>query len=184
MNYKNRDFIGAQGLFGIRIREALDDIAAKSAQGFQQVVVTPGGVTDPPPQISGVTVQVTKTAGLFDVAIQDNTPVSRGINYFAEWSLTANFSKPVVIDMGASRNLSIFLGGQTVYWRAYSSYPTSAPSAPVYFGTAASPTAVVGTVVGSATPLASTGSGTSPSSGTQGNSGFGQNPARGRFDVL
>ena len=155
-----------------KLAEALDDIIAGVSANNQNQQ------TDAPPQISAL--QVTAAGGVFDIAITDNNPVYRGVNYFVEYSTTAAFFQPVVVDLGASRNYRATWGNQTFYFRAYSQYPTSPPSAPVYYGTQQNPTGVNG---GGATsgpaPLASTGSGTAPSSGKTGGAGFGVAPYRG-----
>jgi hypothetical protein len=75
--------------------------------------------------------------------------------------------------MGASRNLYTQLGNQTLYWRAYSQYIGSMPSAPVSFGSP--PTAVVGGGTAGPAPLPSTGSGTLPNGLVRGGNGFGIN---------
>lgn len=133
---------------------------------------------DAPPQISAL--QVTAAGGVFDIAITDNNPVYRGVNYFVEYSTTQSFNQPIVVDLGASRNYRATWGNQTFFFRAYSQYPTSAPSQPVYFGSATSPIAVTGGGVSSGpAPLGSNGSGTAPSSGKDGGAGFGKDPYRG-----
>lgn len=170
-SYRNRDY-----LFGVdrRMVEALDDILAALNNAARQVTASPAGVTGAPPQISSLDVDAAD--GVFDAAIADNNPVLRGINYFLEYSATVNFTAPVVIDLGASRNWRGYLGNQTLYFRAYSSYPTSPSSPAIYFG---SPTAVVGGGSAGPSPLPSRGSGTAPDDGTDGNSGFGAEPYRG-----
>ena len=76
---------------------------------------------------------------------------NRGIFYFAESDTTPAFSQPYVHFLGSSRNLRIALGNQTLYWRAYSQYLGSDPSAPVTFGTPA--TAVTGGGTAAGPPL-------------------------------
>lgn len=155
-----------------KFAEALDDIIqAQSTTNQNQQ-------PDAPPQISAL--QVTAAGGVFDIAITDNNPVYRGVNYFVEYSTTQSFNQPIVVDLGASRNYRATWGNQTFFFRAYSQYPTSAPSQPVYFGSATSPIAVTGGGVSSGpAPLGSNGSGTAPSSGKDGGAGFGKDPYRG-----
>ena len=141
----------------------------------QQVNANPLGEVPPPPQVSSVTV-VPKGGGVHQVTIQDNNPVSRGIAYFAEYSLDPNFSTFTPVPMLSSRQLDVPAGTGNLYWRAYSAYPTSAPSAPVYHGTAVNST---GTTASAAAGIAGTGSGTEPSVQPQGAAGFGFNPDRG-----
>jgi hypothetical protein len=131
--------------------------------------VDPSGTIDPPAPIGRLS--VTAADGIFDLAITDNSSVHRGIFYFAESDTTPAFSQPRVHFMGSSRNLRVALGNQTLYWRAYSQYLGSDPSAPVTFGSPATPVTGGGAAAGP--PLQpSQGSGTAP--GTEGGSGFGQ----------
>jgi hypothetical protein len=131
--------------------------------------VDPSGTLDPPAPIGSL--NVTAADGIFDLAITDNSLVHRGIFYFAESDTTPAFNHPYVHFMGSSRNLRVGLGNQTLYWRAYSQYLGSQPSAPTTFGTPATAVAGGGTATGP-TLQASAGSGTA--SGSEGGSGFGQ----------
>jgi hypothetical protein len=153
-----------------KLAEALDDIIKGVSDNTQPPTA--------PPQVSAL--QVTASGGIFDIAVTDNNPVYRGVNYFVEYSSQPSFAQPHVIDLGASRNYRATFGNQTLYFRAYSQYPSSPPSAPVYYGTATKPNAVLG---GGATlgpsPLPSQGSGTAPTNGTDGGAGFGKQPYRG-----
>src|SRR5260370_10343514 len=76
--------------------------------------------------------------------------------------------------MGASRNMYVQLGNQTLYWRAYSQYIGSLPSAPVSFG--APPIAVAGGGATGPAPLPSSGSGVFPNGVARGGNGFGIHP--------
>ena len=131
--------------------------------------VDPSGRISAPAPIGSL--NVTAAGGIFDLAITDHSSVHRGIFYFAESDTTPAFARPYVHFLGSSRNHRVALGNQTLYWRAYSQYLGSDPSAPVTFGTP--PTAVTGggTAAGPALQL-SQGSGTAP--GTAGASGFGK----------
>ena len=73
--------------------------------------------------------------------------------------------------MGASRNLYLQLGNQTLYWRAYSQYIGSSPSAPVPFG--GPPIAVIGGGSSGPPPFASAGSGALENGLVRGGNGFG-----------
>jgi hypothetical protein len=132
--------------------------------------VDPAGATESPMPIASI--NVIAANGIFDIALTDNSPITRGISYFVESDVTPGFNQPHVYSLGPSRNLRVALGNLTLYWRAYSQYLGSAPSAPVAFG--APPSAVVGG--GSAGPALqpSQGSGTAAGTGQQGGSGFGR----------
>lgn len=177
LSQKGIQYDGRNEISDPAIKRALDDIVSQVSAAFKQVNITPQGTTPAPPAISGLS--VTSADGIFDAQIQDNSPVKRGIEYFLEYSLTANFSQPVVISLGPARNWRRNLGNQTLFWRAYSQYPTSDPSPVVYFGSAIAPTAVVGggAAAGPA-PQPSTGSGTAPNNGLSGGQGYGSQPSR------
>ena len=165
------------------LADALADIVQKLQNVASQVAANPTGTVSPPPTISALS--VVASGGIFDIQIQDNSPVNRGINYFVEYSTAASFAQPHVVDLGASRSYRATWGNQTLYFRAYSQYPTSAPSATVYFGSSAAPTGVVGGGTAGPAPQTSTGSGTAPNNGQQGGAGFGYTPSRsGKPNVL
>jgi len=125
-----------------------------------------------PSPIAAVTVQAAN--GYFDLAITDTAPSNPGLFYFAESDTTPSFSAPRVYFLGASRNLYVQLGNQTLYWRAFSQYVGSQPSTPVTFG--APPTAITGGGASGPTPLPSTGSGTPANGKNHGGNGFGAPP--------
>jgi hypothetical protein len=129
--------------------------------------VDPAGSIAQPVAIGGE--NVVAANGIFDLAITDNSPVRRGIFYFAESDTSPAFPAPHVYFLGSSRNLRVSLGNQTLYWRGYSQYIGSMPSAPVAFGTP--PTAVTGGGSSGPAPQPSSGSGTATAQ--QGGSGFG-----------
>ena len=159
------------------LAKALSDLEQRIANVATQVAASPFGETQAPPPIAALS--VIASAGIFDIQIQDNAPVSRGINYFVEYSTTPNFAQPHIVDLGASRSYRATWGNQTLYFRAYSQYTTSQPGATVYFGSQNNPTAVVGGGSAGPTPQASTGSGTASNNGQQGGAGFGYQPSRG-----
>src|SRR3984885_6560672 len=131
--------------------------------------VDPAGSTQAPTPIASL--NVIAANGIFDIALTDNSPITRGISYFVESDITPGFNQPHVYSLGPSRNLRVSLGNQTLYWRAYSQYLGSDPSTPVAFGTP--PTAVVGggAVTG---PQMQPSSGSGTAAGDEGGSGFGQ----------
>ena len=136
------------------------------------VGVSPTGGAPETQPISSIS--VIAADGIFDIAITDNSPVNQSIEYFCEYATDAGFKSSVVVAMGAARNIRVFLGNHTLYWRGYSQNKGSAPSIGVNFG---SPTAVVGggALVGPAIQP-SQGSGTGAPAGQP--SGFGQKISR------
>ena len=107
----------------------------------RQTGSAPAGQLPAPSTIGGL--QVAAGNGYVDVAILDSNAVNPGTHYFLEWDTSPNFSNARVIDLGCARNLPqpLFLGNQTIYLRAYSSYPGSVTSQVVTYGKP--PTAVV-----------------------------------------
>src|SRR5262249_28035005 len=73
-----------------------------------------------PSPVASINVQASN--GWFDIAITDPSDSRPGLFYFAESDSTPAFAAPRVYFMGASRNLYVQLGNQTLYWRAYSQY--------------------------------------------------------------
>ncbi len=134
--------------------------------------VDPANPSPAPLPIASVQVQAAN--GWFDLAITDPAVTRPGLFYFAESDVTPAFSSPRVHFLGASRNLYVQLGNQTLYWRAYSQYVGSLPSVPVTFGSPA--TAVVGGGVSGPAPLPSSGSGALPNGLPRGGNGFGVMP--------
>jgi hypothetical protein len=143
-------------------------VAAVNATS-QQAGVDPATPSPAPAPIASVQVQAAN--GWFDLAITDPASSRPGLFYFAESDVTPAFSAPRVYFMGASRNLYVQLGNQTLFWRAYSQYVGSLASAAVAFGTPATP--VVGGGATGPAPLASGGSGTLLNGKVSGGNGFG-----------
>ena len=173
LSHKTPTYDGRQEIQDHAVRRAIDDLASRIQAGFNQVVAHISGVTPAPPPISSLT--ITAADGVFEATIQDNNPVMRGIEYFLEYS-SAPQGPWTVVSLGPSRGpWRQFIGNRTLYWRAYSQYPTSAPSNPVYFGPENAPTGVLGGgALNGPAPGASAGSGTAPSSGLVGGAGYGK----------
>ena len=142
-------------------------VAAVNALG-RATGVDPGGSIEPPAPIGSLAVAAAN--GIFDLAITDNSPVNRGIFYFAESDTSPSFTAPRVHFLGSSRNARLALGNLTLYWRAYSQYLGSLPSPPVTFGSP--PAAVVGG--GSSGPALAPSAGSGTAKAQQGGSGFGR----------
>ena len=134
--------------------------------------VDPATPAPAPTQIASLHVQASN--GWFDIAITDPSNARPGLFYFAESDATPGFNSPRVYFMGASRNLYVQLGNQTLYWRAYSQYVGSLPSAPITFGTP--PTAIAGGGISGPTPMPSQGSGALANGFAPGGNGFGLHP--------
>src|SRR5438552_12605361 len=134
--------------------------------------VDPANPSPAPPAIAALKVQAAN--GWFDLAITDPAITRPGLFYFAESDVTPAFSAPRVYFLGASRNLYVQLGNQTLYWRVYSQYIGSLPSAPVSFG--APPIAVAGGGITGPAPQPSSGSGVFPNGVPRGGNGFGIHP--------
>jgi hypothetical protein len=143
-------------------------IAAVNATG-QRAGVDPSKPLPAPAPIAAFAVQATN--GWFDLAISDPNSARPGLFYFAESDTTPAFAAPRVYFLGASRNLYLQLGNQTLYWRAYSQYIGSNPSAPVTFGSP--PAAVTGGGASGPAPLPSSGSGLLAPGVVRGGNGFG-----------
>jgi len=137
----------------------------------QRAGVDPSTPAPAPSSIASISVQAAN--GWFDVAITDPSEARPGLFYFAESDVTPAFSAPRVYFLGASRNLYVQLGNQTLYWRAFSQYIGSLASTPIAFGTP--PTAVVGGGSSGPAPQASQGSGALPNGQVRGGNGFGSN---------
>src|SRR5258707_15045763 len=138
--------------------ETLVKIVSSVNATSQRAGVDPSTPAPAPSPIAAVSVQASN--GWFDISVTDPSETRPGLFYFAESDTTPAFGSPRVYFLGASRNLYVQLGNQTLYWRAYSQYIGSNPSPPVVFG--APPLAVVGGGSSGPTPFPSTGSGVVP----------------------
>ena len=134
--------------------------------------VDPATPAPAPTTIASLSVHASN--GWFDLAITDPSNARPGLFYFAESDITPAFNSPRVYFLGASRNLYLQLGNQTLYWRAYSQYVGSLASAPVNFGNP--PVAVAGGGATGPAPLPSQGSGALKNGLTPGGNGFGLHP--------
>lgn len=165
MNVRHLDYLRSldpknlPGDFGAKLVEALVSIQTQATNLEQQTNGNPKGQPNHPPQINGLNVQAQN--GHFQISIVDNNPIYRDVHYYLEHADNPNFTNPHVIHLGHTRNHNLFLGSVTRYFRAYSSYASSAPGAPVYHGTQTQPAAVSGGgSVGGPSFLTSQGSGT------------------------
>ena len=149
--------------------ETLVKIVASVNATSQRTGVDPSTPAPAPSPVASISVQAAN--GWFDISIADPSDARPGLFYFAESDVTPAFSTPRVYFMGASRNLYVQLGNQTLFWRAYSQYIGSQPSVPITFGSP--PLAVVGGGSSGPAPLPSAGSGVFPNGVLRGANGFG-----------
>lgn len=152
--------------------ETLVKIVAAVNATSQRAGVDPSTPLPAPAPVAALNVQASN--GWFDISITDPSNARPGLFYFAESDVTPAFNAPRVYFMGASRNMYVQLGNQTLYWRAYSQYIGSAASVPVTFG--APPVAVTGGGASGPAPLPSAGSGAFPNGLPRGGNGFGVHP--------
>lgn len=138
--------------------EALSSIQTQTGQIETQGNFNATGNPPVPPPI-GQLVVTTGPSGEFQITIHDSGEFGRGNNYFAEHDTSPAFSNPHVVDMGQSRNHSIYLGNQKLYWRAYSASISGSPSSPAYHGGNATPKAVQGGIPGNRAPSQGSGTG-------------------------
>ena len=151
--------------------ETLTKIVSAVNATSQRSGVDPSTPAPAPSPIASINVQASN--GWFDISITDPSDSRPGLFYFAESDTTPAFSAPRVYFMGASRNLYVQLGNQTLYWRGFSQYIGSLPSAPVAFGSP--PIAVTGGGASGPAPQPSRGSGALPNGLVRGGNGFGVN---------
>src|SRR5215813_4860563 len=152
--------------------ETLVKIVSAVNATSQRSGVDPATPSPAPSPVASLNVQASN--GWFDIAITDPSDSRPGLFYFAESDTSPSFAAPRVYFMGASRNLYVQLGNQTLYWRAYSQYIGSLPSAPVPFGNP--PVAVSGGGASGPAPLPSQGSGALSNGFAPGGNGFGTHP--------
>jgi hypothetical protein len=152
--------------------ETLTKIVSAVNATSQRAGVDPSVPAPAPSPIASINVQASN--GWFDISIADPSDSRPGLFYFAESDVTPAFTAPRVYFMGASRNLYVQLGNQTLYWRGFSQYIGSLPSTLVSFG---SPLiAVTGGGATGPAPQPSQGSGALPTGLVRGGNGFGLNP--------
>jgi hypothetical protein len=155
-----------------RLYETVIDLITGIENVANQTNANPNGVIPPPNAPQALT--VLGGGGIFDAAITDNSANYRGQSYFLEYSANSGFNNPTVIHLGPARNWRGNLGNQTLFWRTYSSYPTSNPSGSVYHG-GAMPESVSSS--GTTEPIIQPSQG----SGTNNMGGFGSVPYKGQL---
>lgn len=162
--------------FAKHVLRAMDDLASQSAAIRTQGNFGVSGPPEAPPAL--VSLSVTAQDGIFDVSVIPNQAAPAGTEHFADYSTTPNFQNfttvPLTAPQGAARWRGA-LGNQTLYWRAYSKLPASAPSKFIYFGGPTNPNPISG---GGATtgPGPQNSAGTPKPSGAPGGSSHGKGP--------
>lgn len=128
--------------FGRMLYDTLTAITGQIANLAQQTNANLTGQPQPPPQVNALKVQASN--GHFTGAIYDNNQIFRDVHYYVEHADNPNFTNPQIVHLGHSRNFHFYFGNTTRYFRAYSAYGSSAPSAPAYHGSLSAPLAVNG----------------------------------------
>lgn len=153
-----------------KLAEALEDLERGVNAAALQAGVDAKGKISPPPPIQKL--HVTAANGAFSIALEDNGPLYRSVNYWLEWSLDPAWKSPRSIFLGPSRTHDIYLGNVTAHFRAYSEYPGSEEVSPhVYFN--GNPVYAGGPMAPSMTPPTGAGTGS-----IQGGTGSGPVPFR------
>lgn len=171
INVRNLDFLRSVKIdgypeFGAKLHEALSDIRKAAAAIESQTNTNASGHPTAPPPINQL--HVVAQNGHFQISIQDNNPIYRGVRYYVEHASNPHFTNPQRICLQDARNHNLFLGNVTRYFRAYSAYSSSAPSSPVYFGGAQPQSVIGGGALGGPNFLPDQGTGTGGSGGVTG----------------
>lgn len=163
LDIKNLDWLGKVTIpdipeFGTKLRQALLSIQTAHNNIETQTNTDSSSIPSAPPSVNGITVK--SQNGHFSVAVNDANQIYRGISYFVEHADNPHFTNPTIVPMGPARNMHLFLGNVTRYFRAYSAYGTGPSSAPVYHGGNQPVGVLGGGSVGGPSFLPSQGSGT------------------------
>lgn len=117
-----------------RVGEAIDDLLTGHSNISAQLASDPNGANIVPANVAQVSAQHLGN-GLVDVALTDNSEVSRAISYFVDVDSSPNFTaNPRTYTNGPVRNISMTLPNGTWYLQGYSQYQHGGPpSTPVRF---------------------------------------------------
>jgi hypothetical protein len=118
----------------VRIGECFDDASTGINNLAAQLGSDPNGSDVTPAKVAQVMAQHLGN-GLVDVAITDNSSLSRAVNYYVEYDTSPDFSNnPRGTALGSYRNGQVTLPNGTYWVQAYSQYPAGGPpSKPVMF---------------------------------------------------
>lgn len=149
LKIRNLDYLRATdpatagSTYGARLYEAMQDLNSAVSNHIQQTNGNATGEPQPPPAPMGI--QVTARDGYIHVALNDQGPLYRGVQYWVAHADNPNFKDAVHTQASGTelRNHTEFIGNQTRYVKAYKSYPWSGPTDPVIHG-GAIPVAVQG----------------------------------------
>ena len=148
-----------------RVYEALQSIASAHNNVESQTNGNATGEPQPPPSPMGI--QVTARDGYAHIALNDQGPLYRGVQYWVQHASNPNFTDAIHTQASGTelRNHTEFIGNQTRYFRAYKSYPASSPTSPVIHGGTIPNAVQGGGSVAGPLFLPPQGTGTGPSSG-------------------
>lgn len=114
-----------------RLHRVLTQIIDSVNNVAQQTNAAPVGKIPPPTSHSDL--KVMGGAGLFDIAITDNSASYRGKEHFVDYS-EDNFQSFHTLSLGPAKNARVSLGNKNLSFRSYAQYPTSGPSDHLYQG--------------------------------------------------
>src|ERR1700684_3549878 len=121
LSLRNLDYIRSKDP---RLAETFKDIVEQFSNLESQVNGSATGEPKAPPNVNSVNVM--GGAGIFDIAITDNSQsLYRGVHYFVDHSNSAQFTNFQTIHVGTTRNWRGTLGSTSRFFRAYSAYPGS-----------------------------------------------------------
>lgn len=169
MQLPNLQFIRSIPVWGPRLYEAFNAVQQQTTRIETQGNLNATGdpPVPPPPDALNVT---NGPSGEYQIAITHNGEFNRGTTFHVQWDTSPHFTNPHNIDLGASRNdSSLYLPGQTAYFRAAAASPGGSPSTWTYHGSQNRPVPVVGGIRGVRAP--GMGSGVGPSGGQVGGPG-------------
>ena len=152
-------FIKNIPVYGQRLFELFQSVQQQTTTIEKQGNLNATGAppVPPPPDALNVT---NGPSGEYQIAVTHNGEFNRGTNFHVQWDTSPHFTNPHNIDLGASRNdSSLYLPGQTAFFRAAASSPSGANSAWTYHGSQNQPKPVIGGVRGVRAPGMGSGTG-------------------------
>jgi hypothetical protein len=135
--------------------EAFDSLITAHENVAAQLATDPNGSPITPAVPAQLVVQ--HQNGFVDMAVVDNSPISRAINYYVELADNEGFSGYHTIPLGPSRNGHDLLPNGNWWLRVRSQYPAGGPASAPSQAVAIS---IGGSPIGALTLLPSQGSGT------------------------